>query len=202
MRSEVHQRFGHLSRSTAADELSKWLIDEDGHRMVYELNANFSPIEAYQEKQGNWLSFTILLISLASELGIELEYNQVDLPNVWGMENTGEVTLYQHINALTASNPYYHFHQAQIRYQKSDLSGARNPIRLAKKLHNADPRFYALSSCISKRQKRYSAAPRDLKRAYKLSTGDSDRYRYAYKAEMVARLAKSRDAQRSLKKWI
>lgn len=100
MRNDVFNRFGDMPKHAAAEKLARWLIDENGYGMTYNLNANFSPIDAYENKQGNCLTFTMLLITLAAELDIEIEYNEVDIPNIWNMNEQGEMMLYRHVNAL------------------------------------------------------------------------------------------------------
>ena len=101
MRLSVRQNFSHLSKRKAMKEMVKWLIDADKHAMQYNLNANFPPIEAFERKQANCLSFTILLVNLAKEIDIELQYNDVHLPDIWGLDSeNGPFTLFRHVNAI------------------------------------------------------------------------------------------------------
>ncbi len=101
--SLVRERFQHSDKHRRAKRLTDWLTAEDGHNMVYDLNANFAPQQAFTQKRGNCLSFTMLVVTLANDLGINLEYNDVDLPDIWGLdENTGFI-YYRHINAIFKS---------------------------------------------------------------------------------------------------
>ncbi len=100
MRSEVNQRFGHLLKGRAAIELAEWLIDEDGHDMQYDIEANHAPIQAYESGKGNCLSFTMLLAALAEELDIEIKFNAVDIPNTWGMDEDLGMVFYRHVNGV------------------------------------------------------------------------------------------------------
>jgi Flp pilus assembly protein TadD len=100
MRSLVRDKFGGYSRSVAAIKLAEWLIDEDGHNMQYNIDANYSPIQAFKYKQGNCLSFTLLLSAMAAELDVNIEYNEVDLPDVWEFDEASGMVLYRHINGV------------------------------------------------------------------------------------------------------
>lgn len=100
MRQVTLDKFGHLNKDRAAEKLAFWLIEKDGLDMQYDIDAQFSPIEAYNERKGNCLSFTILLSVLANELDIEIKYNQVDLPDIWQMNEQNGLLLYKHVNGV------------------------------------------------------------------------------------------------------
>lgn len=104
---DVKTRFGHLGPTKKAQELSRWLIGFDGRAMIYDLDANYTPNEAFHKAEANCLSFTLLLVALASELDVELSYNLVDIPNVWASDDGASMVLVRHINAvdLTAEEP-------------------------------------------------------------------------------------------------
>ncbi len=99
MREEVIKRFSHLKKDKAVDSLARWLMSKNGHQLEYDLSANLTPTQAFEQKRGNCLTFTTLLVSLAQELDIELQYNDVYLPNTWEFED--QTTIYlRHINAI------------------------------------------------------------------------------------------------------
>lgn len=100
MRQEVIQRFGHLSNHSASSALAKWLIDEEGHNMRYDTDANLTPLQAFHEKRGNCLSFTLLLNALARELGIRMQYNAVEIPSSWNFDEEVGLIFYRHVNAV------------------------------------------------------------------------------------------------------
>ena len=104
MRQIVHEKFGHQRKSEAVANLAQWLMSEDGHNMSYDPNSNLLPIQTFEEKRGNCLSFTILLVNLAREIDIELDYNDVDLPSIWGLEEGQDnFILFRHVNAIRKS---------------------------------------------------------------------------------------------------
>ena len=100
MRDTLNSEFSEYSKVRAIRELATWLLAADGHAMSYDVNANFSPIDAYREKRGNCLTFTLLVTSMAKELGIDMQFNEVDLPDVWDMDESNGMVLYRHINAV------------------------------------------------------------------------------------------------------
>jgi len=100
MRLKVQTKFAGLSQRRAAQRLATWLISQDGLAMSYDVNANFAPIEAFEQRRGNCLSFTILLSSLAQELGIDIKFNEVDLPDVWDFNEDRNFLLYRHVNGI------------------------------------------------------------------------------------------------------
>ena len=100
MREILESQFSDYSKVRAIREIATWLLAPEGHGMSYDINANFAPIDAYREKRGNCLSFTLLISSMAAELGIEMKFNEVDLPDVWDMDESNGMVLYRHINAI------------------------------------------------------------------------------------------------------
>lgn len=100
MRSEVIERFGHMPGQLATKSIALWLLDTEGRNLRYDINANLTPIEAYQQRRGNCVSFTMLMALLAREVGVELKFNAVDIPNIWGMKAELGMIYYRHINAV------------------------------------------------------------------------------------------------------
>jgi len=106
MRQIVLENFSHIHKDVAAGKLSRWLMNSNGHNMQYDLNADLFPIDAFNQRRGNCLSFTILLVKLAEVLDIKLDYNDVHLPNTWGLADKGgveqrDIILFRHINAVS-----------------------------------------------------------------------------------------------------
>ena len=94
------ERFGDLSKHRATQSIALWLLDDDGRNMQYDVDANLTPIQAYSQRRGNCVSFTMLVASLAREVGVELKFNSVDIPKSWGMKDDLGMIFYRHINAV------------------------------------------------------------------------------------------------------
>ena len=73
MRNDVVERFSHLPKHKAAKQLAEWLLDKGGLNMRYDVTANLTPKQAYEQRIGNCLSFTMLLTALANEIGINIQ---------------------------------------------------------------------------------------------------------------------------------
>ena len=90
-----------VKKSKHAQTIARWLVDKDGLAMKYDVESNFSPVEVFENRLGNCLSFTILFINLSDQLGIPLEYNVVDIPDSWGSDQDNSIVYYRHVNAVT-----------------------------------------------------------------------------------------------------
>lgn len=103
IREQIRGRFKSPDKHKNASDLARWLMDPDGHNLVYDLDANLMPAQAFEQRRGNCLSFSLLMVELASELGIELRVNQVDLPETWGQDSQKDLVFYRHVNAVYES---------------------------------------------------------------------------------------------------
>ncbi len=99
-RKLIQRKFTSKDKHKRARRLAQWLIESSGHDMEYKIEANLTPDEAFKKRQGNCLSFTILLITLANDLGIKLKYTDVDLPSMWSLDEQAGLVFYRHINAI------------------------------------------------------------------------------------------------------
>ncbi len=103
LREKVRRDFTNKNKHTNASDLAYWLMSPDGRNLNYQLDANLKPVEAYEQRRGNCLSFTLLILELADELGINMQVNQVDLPDIWGQDDENDLILYRHVNAIFRS---------------------------------------------------------------------------------------------------
>lgn len=100
MKNAVIEQFSGMSKHGAATSIARWLLDKHGRNMEYDVNANFTPTEAFTKRRGNCLSFTLLLHSLAKQLDIEIEFNSVEIPDTWGMDEGLGMIFYRHVNGV------------------------------------------------------------------------------------------------------
>lgn len=100
---DIVHRFGHLPDNKAIEALASWLIDTSGKGLRYDISADLSPEDSFNQRTGNCLSFTILLVTLADVLNIDVKYNEVDVPEAWGSDGVNESVLYEHVNAVQIS---------------------------------------------------------------------------------------------------
>jgi Flp pilus assembly protein TadD len=92
------------SEVTARDDLSKLnqlsraVIENPSFRIEYH-DATRTAAETYETLHGNCLSFTNLFVALAREAGIEIAYQEVDVPPTWTMQGDSFVVS-RHVNAV------------------------------------------------------------------------------------------------------
>ena len=106
MRRIVNKKFSRLPELRAARKLAMWLVDPEGMGMLYDIDANLTPAQTFEQGRGNCLSFTLLLIRLGEEIGVELNVNEVDLPNTWGQNEDKDLVFYRHVNAVFKNDHY------------------------------------------------------------------------------------------------
>ncbi|MDQ8180406.1 tetratricopeptide repeat protein [Pelagicoccus sp. SDUM812005] len=66
---------------------------------AYSARETFSAAEAFQHKRGNCVSFAMLFVALAREVGLDARFNQIDYAPVWE-EIGGILVETSHINAI------------------------------------------------------------------------------------------------------
>lgn len=71
----------------------------------YDETATYSAAEAFTRVRANCLSFGALFIALARHVGVEADFNEVDVPPVWNMHDTDTLVLYKHVNVLVRTGP-------------------------------------------------------------------------------------------------
>lgn len=96
----VKNKFGRFHHNSRGALLAQWLMAKEGQNLNYNINANLAPAEVFNQRRGNCLSFTLLLMQLSKELDIEVHINQVDLPNMWGQNENQDLVFYRHVNAI------------------------------------------------------------------------------------------------------
>lgn len=72
--------------------------------LQYNTDATYTAAQAFEKAQANCLSFTLMLIAMARHLGLRAEFNEVDVPPVWGMQDLDTLVLYKHVNAIFSLN--------------------------------------------------------------------------------------------------
>lgn len=81
------------------DRLANFMLDEDGLGLKYMPNATHTITEAYETRQVNCLSFTLMFVTLARKAGLQANGQQIDRVLVWGM--TGDMVMQSmHANAV------------------------------------------------------------------------------------------------------
>ena len=80
------------------------LLSKDSLNLKYDERASFTAEETFREGRANCLSFTTLIVPMLRYLGIKVEFNEVDVPPIWDLQNNNMVVLYEHVNAVVTKS--------------------------------------------------------------------------------------------------
>lgn len=180
VRADILMRFGHLNNEEAVYALANWVINDYGLGLEYNVDANLTPIEAYQQRLGNCLSYSLLLTQLAKPLGIEIQVNSVDIPDAWNIEDN-VLFFYRHVNAVYKESSgekhvfdftpgayderypqktlnqqealaLFYNNKALDNYRQTDYDRAIHFIKLAASLNPDNPDIWTNAGAILKRK--------------------------------------------------
>src|SRR6476646_8028919 len=73
LRDRLHEAVmaGEPMPTVRFQRLAHFIVDDDGLAMTYQENATYTVAQAYATRQANCLTFTLLVIALAKEAGLE-----------------------------------------------------------------------------------------------------------------------------------
>jgi tetratricopeptide (TPR) repeat protein len=72
---------------------------EQGLHLQYDSSATLTAEQAFTQRRANCLSYTLLFVALAREVGIPAQFNEVDVPPIWDLGDDKVSLLYKHVNA-------------------------------------------------------------------------------------------------------
>ncbi|WP_169740765.1 transglutaminase-like domain-containing protein [Nevskia soli] len=90
---------GEVSVQGKVVALAEALGDADKRHVRYDAEATLTAEQAFLQRRANCLSYTLLFVALAREVGIPAEFNEVDVPPIWDLGDDRTSLLYRHINA-------------------------------------------------------------------------------------------------------
>lgn len=93
---------GLKTSETKAEALHKALMtssDLGGRGITYSAYETITGIDAFERRQANCLSYTLLYVAMARHLGLKAEVNEVILPPTWDMRAMDTYLLMRHVNA-------------------------------------------------------------------------------------------------------
>jgi len=100
LRAKLHEAVlaGDPSPTVRFQRLAHFIVDDDGLGMTYQENATYTVAQAYANRQANCLTFTLLVIALAKEAGLEAYPQEMGETLSW-REVGGTIYRDNHINA-------------------------------------------------------------------------------------------------------
>jgi len=75
------------------------VLSPDRLGVKYDDRATYTASEAFQQRRVNCLSFTIMMVTMLRYLGMDVAFNQVEVPPIWDLQGES-LLLSQHVNAL------------------------------------------------------------------------------------------------------
>jgi len=100
MRAMVQEKLvNNLTASQKARVLLEHLFNEENISLSYEGNANVTATEAYHSKTANCMSLTIMAYALAEEAGMNVSFQEVEVPEYW-VRNGQYSLLTGHVNLI------------------------------------------------------------------------------------------------------
>ncbi|BFM17814.1 hypothetical protein R50073_39970 [Maricurvus nonylphenolicus] len=85
----------------------------------YNPQATYSASDAFFYREANCLSFSMMFIAMAREVGLSASFNQVSIPPSWEMLGQQTLVNYKHINAKVKTRDGHHIVDLNIKEYKS-----------------------------------------------------------------------------------
>ena len=91
---------GHKSQNDKLEALLDYIISPAHLRLEYDDNSTYTASETFKYGRANCLSFTTMIVAMLRYMGLQAEFNDVDVPPVWNLQNQNMLVLYRHINSI------------------------------------------------------------------------------------------------------
>lgn len=78
-------------------------FEEREFLVEYDESSTLSAMDTYRQQRGNCLAFTLMMVAMSRELGVEAYFNQVEVPPVWSHDEAETFVLYRHVNMVSES---------------------------------------------------------------------------------------------------
>lgn len=103
MKSFAEQAVGKRKSPDAKAEAIHYALLEStaagGRGISYSADLTTTGAEAFEQRQANCLSYTLLYVAMARHVGLKAEVNEVMLPPTWNMSRANSYLFMRHINA-------------------------------------------------------------------------------------------------------
>ena len=87
------------SKAEALHQALMTSVNSGGRGITYSAYNTNTGIEAFEQRQANCLSYTLLYVAMARHLGLNAEVNEVILPPTWDMRDGDTYLFMRHVNA-------------------------------------------------------------------------------------------------------
>jgi len=66
----------------------------------YNPASTYTARDTFENQSGNCVGFSVLFVAMARELGLNVRFNNVEVPPVWGFQGKSTFLFYKHINSI------------------------------------------------------------------------------------------------------
>ena len=95
-----HAVSGYKGRDEKLKALLDAIVSPGTLGLKYDAEATYTARDTFSRKSANCLSFSIMMISMLRYLGYEAQFNDVEVPPVWDLQNDRIMVLFRHVNVM------------------------------------------------------------------------------------------------------
>lgn len=95
-----HQVTGNKSKYGKLTVILNAVVSPQHLGLKYDDSAVFTAAETFRNRRANCLSFTTMIVTMLRYAGLRAEFNDVDIPPVWDLQNNNMLVMYRHVNAI------------------------------------------------------------------------------------------------------
>ncbi|WP_299940287.1 tetratricopeptide repeat protein [uncultured Microbulbifer sp.] len=154
------------TKSARLNTLMEKLQDQN-FTLLYDADATLNASTVFVEQRGNCMAFSVFMVAMARELGINAQFNEVLVPETWSLKNK-QTYVYQHINVIA---------DLDIEQRMLDFNFVEyQPIYRQTTLEDTDAfaRFYSNLSMDFLSDQKYTDAFLYIRKALALSPQSAD----------------------------
>jgi len=93
------------TRQQKLDALLYALMHKGTLGIDYNPASTFTARDTFENQSGNCVGFSVLFVAMARELGLNVRFNNVEIPPVWGFQGKSTFLFYKHINSIVKLGP-------------------------------------------------------------------------------------------------
>ncbi len=94
----VHHETDYFERIRALHVALLSAQDQGGRGIIYNAYTTEIPADTFAHRRANCLSFTLLYVALARQVGIKAKVNEVEIPPTWDLRNKNDMVFLRHVN--------------------------------------------------------------------------------------------------------
>lgn len=94
----VHRETDYFEKVRALHVALLTAREQGGHGLIYNAYTTEIPSETFAHRRANCLSFTLLYVALARQVGIKAKVNEVEIPPTWDLRSKNDMVFLRHVN--------------------------------------------------------------------------------------------------------